>query len=250
MENLLELSKKTLKRRVEARIKEVQEKISATKIQKVDESSPSEEDTDSELESLSSETPDEGSSTHDTSYESEYNDDTTDALRDLIVEFNIAAPCVNRLLIILKSAGLQFLPKTYVALMKTDDVKPKIQEFFDGRYVHFGLAKQISDKLDLLPIATNEDIKININIDGTPLTKSSGSQFWPILGSIQIPSIQEPFEIGIFASPNVKPKTTDFMNQFVQEAKELQKSGLFYKNKIHQIILNAFVCETPQTVSF
>lgn len=40
---------------------------------------------------------------------------------------------------------------------------------------------------------------MNINVDGLPLSKSSGSQFWPIMASIEeIDIYTEPFLIGVY----------------------------------------------------
>lgn len=50
------------------------------------------------------------------------------------------------------------------------------------------------------------EVKININIDGLPLSKSLGSQFWPILASIEIIDLYtEPFAVGVFHGMS-KPK--------------------------------------------
>jgi hypothetical protein len=251
MESLLNLSKKTLKRRLDARVVEVQNEIeslkTALKIPKFaenDEDDQSSQSSDSECGSISS---------HDSSYSDwaaeddvdECTEGIIDLIRDLFVEFNVNAVFVNRLLSILRTAGLEYFPKTYTTLMKTDGPKPEIQVYPDGKYVHFGLENQMVDKLNLLETAPNETIKLNVNIDGTPNTNSSGNQFWPVLGSIQIPSIKEPFEIGIFASPSVKPKETGFLNEFVQEAKLLQNNGLSYKDTNIKFMVNLFVCDTP-----
>lgn len=53
----------------------------------------------------------------------------------------------------------------------------------DGEYYHFGLLKSIENSS--LSLSKNlSNIKISINIDGLPLSKSSQQQLWPILSSI------------------------------------------------------------------
>ncbi|XP_070152031.1 uncharacterized protein [Polyergus mexicanus] len=52
-----------------------------------------------------------------------------------------------------------------------------------GTYYHFGLLNSVLDILT--SIKDNIDcVKIAINIDGLPLSKSSSQQLWPILGSV------------------------------------------------------------------
>lgn len=59
------------------------------------------------------------------------------------------------------------------------------------------------------------EIMIDINIDGLPISKSSPSKFWPILGRL-VWSKREPFIISIFKG-NMDPDIHDFLNLFVGE---------------------------------
>ncbi|EFN63193.1 hypothetical protein EAG_00374, partial [Camponotus floridanus] len=52
-----------------------------------------------------------------------------------------------------------------------------------GQYYHFGLSKAILSIISSIPQNVTS-IKLSINVDGLPLSKSSQQQFWPILGSI------------------------------------------------------------------
>lgn len=64
-----------------------------------------------------------------------------------------------------------------------------------GQYYHFGLSKAILSIIS--SISQNiTSIKLFINVDGLPLSKSSQQQFWPILGSI--PESKKVFVIGIY----------------------------------------------------
>jgi hypothetical protein len=73
----------------------------------------------------------------------------------------------------------------------------EIDHYPDGSYIHFGLKNKLLKQLSTLESpAEQNDIYINANIDGIPLTRSTSSQFWP-----NIPGLNKPFEIDIFSSP-------------------------------------------------
>jgi hypothetical protein len=254
--NLLEQSKITLKRKIALRVRQAEHQLSSmqssSKISKssnekssTDESS-SENESSTEEESSGSET--DGSEDGDDSNFAEYEefDSVINLLRDLLTEFNSCAPFVNRLLPILQQAGLTYLPKTYETFMKTDAHNYDVEHYQDGQYVHYGLKNKLLEQLSSLESPFNQNcININANIDGTPLTKSSGSQFWPILGLSNIPGLNKPFEIGIFSSPLKKPRNTDFLKKFISEAAYLQSNGLMFENKKYSVKIKLIICDTP-----
>lgn len=84
--------------------------------------------------------------------------------------------------------------------MKTSRITSKlISTIRSGIYSHFGIALGIKSKIKQSFYTFPEKIKINIHIDGLPLTNSSKSDFWPILDSICVNSLNytEPFVIDI-----------------------------------------------------
>lgn len=61
---------------------------------------------------------------------------------------------------------------------------------------------------------------IVFNVDGLPISRSSGGQVWPILGSIY--NFTEVFIIGIYYGQTKKPDDSNlFLEDFIAEAKEL-----------------------------
>lgn len=52
-----------------------------------------------------------------------------------------------------------------------------------GEYYHFGLAVGLQTVLENLSSKRIDIVEIVIGIDGLPLSKSSKSQFWPILAN-------------------------------------------------------------------
>lgn len=79
----------------------------------------------------------------------------------------------------------------------------------------------LTENLEILPLT--------INIDGLPLSKSSKSQFWPILMSIDLLEISEPFIVGIYHGLKKPESVMDFLNLFVEEYLFLRENGITIK---------------------
>lgn len=105
---------------------------------------------------------------------------------------------INQLFTLLKKyEPLSFLPKDYRSLLSTvRHVETRSSE--PGNYFHFGfltgILRSLFQSLRVLPNKLND----SVNIDGIPLTKSSNSQFWPILALIRGFPEAKPFVIGIY----------------------------------------------------
>ena len=86
------------------------------------------------------------------------------------------------------------LPKTCRTLLKTPRKVTNIKSVPPGEYYHFGILKGIESVFrfssdDAIP----DVIEIFVNVDGIPISKSSGNQFWPILGMVGNAKKQESF---------------------------------------------------------
>lgn len=119
---------------------------------------------------------------------SELNDKATsnepsleEKLRDWANTYPIPKRAVDSLLAILRSCGIDSLPKNHRTLLKTP-LDIQITETAGGSIWYDGLEKS------LVRLFTNLDrdtsVSLNFNIDGLPLYKSSKISFWPILASI------------------------------------------------------------------
>lgn len=92
---------------------------------------------------------------------------------------NINNLAFSALLILLKNINL-YITRT---VLKTDNFVNgnQFQCVQPGLYYHIGIENGLKSLREVINI--NEDtLKIIIGIDGLPLTKSSNSTFWPILG--------------------------------------------------------------------
>ena len=106
---------------------------------------------------------------------------------------------VNSLLLILRDAGLTYLPKDVRTLREN----PKTTDIIScppGEYFHYGLETALKDVMSKCKsnILNKENITIDINIDGLPICKSPQLSLWPILGRIVDKTCNEVFIIGIY----------------------------------------------------
>jgi hypothetical protein len=73
-------------------------------------------------------------------------------------------------------------------------------------------------------------VKIQVNVDGLPVFKSSNTQLWPILGRIQnenelflSTAENKPLVIGVYQGKHKPTNVTEFLNDFVSEAQHLKQ---------------------------
>ncbi|CAI6377781.1 unnamed protein product, partial [Macrosiphum euphorbiae] len=108
-------------------------------------------------------------------------------LKNWALECNDPHSTLNKLLYILNKEDdpslFQTLPLDSRTLLNSGCSKTtNIINIHPGTYYHFGLSEGITRHL--LKFKHNDEVKVIIGVDGLPLSKSSGSQFWPILAYI------------------------------------------------------------------
>ena len=123
------------------------------------------------------------------------------------------------LLIFLKSNDFPQLPKDSRTLLQT----PKSRDVVcvdPGEYVHIGLKNGLDNILRNEQNIPNT-LRLDFNIDGVPLSKSTNSSFWLILARVFNLNDQPIFTVGIYFGKN-KPKSfSEFLTPFVEELKNL-----------------------------
>lgn len=141
------------------------------------------------------------------------------SLAEWAIQCNIPRSHVNNLLRRLKSdCGLN-LPIDSRTLLKTMRSKPSLSNVFPGQYAHFGLAKGLLTLLSYHNIdSTVTKVRFIVHVDGIPISKSSGSQFWPILCSIHGYEEIKVVIIGIYHGFKKPTNVNDFLYDFVCEA--------------------------------
>lgn len=176
-------------------------------------------------------------------------DTIIEKIRNWTLTFNISQSALTSLLCILKLVnGLEYLPANARSLMRTPRSGKSggiIKKVDSGKFAMFGFMKNLHRSVTEYYNKPPKDIKVNINIDGVPLVKSSGSQFWPILGAIVSDFYTKPFIIGIFHGFN-KPKTSDeLLVNFVNEASDILQQGILFQGENIPVSINAVICDAP-----
>ena len=156
---------------------------------------------------------------------------------------------MDKLLTILKSTSdfdTARLPNTCRTLLKTvrtTNLKPMGK----GHYYHCGIKQGILamlKKCNIRRINSNM-IKLLINVDGLPISKSSGSQFWPILGLITGIPNSKPFLIGIFHGPCKPDDANIFLYDFTIDMLAVIETGISYNGETLKVVIHGFVCDAP-----
>lgn len=171
-------------------------------------------------------------------------------LCQLIIKYKISHNCVNELLEILRSEGLN-VPKDARTLLKTPKSKShEINHIENGSYIHIGVEFMIKPVLQLhFDSLTHLDtLLLSVNVDGLSITNSSKSSFWPILISfINIPILTKiVLPVGIFHGKSSKPGSVfSFLNPFILEMLSLFTNGIYIKGKKFLFSIGQIICDAP-----
>ncbi|CAH1103751.1 unnamed protein product [Psylliodes chrysocephalus] len=216
-----------------------------------------ESDQDFDLEDLLSKTSSEVSScdtlnSNDYTLKDQGNGDSylTYDLKDWTLECKLPQTHITKLLGVLRKYNIK-VPQDARTLMNTQRYVNTIS-VPPGNYSHLGIKTQILKLLAILPqdFQIPSCIKIVINVDGLPLSKSSGSQFWPIIAWFANSNFEwifmtKTFVVGVYHG-YTKPKSpNEFLNQFCQEIIELQENGFLFRNRTLHINISHIVCDAP-----
>ncbi|XP_039309950.1 uncharacterized protein LOC113004041 [Solenopsis invicta] len=168
--------------------------------------------------------------------------DFKDILAVWATEHQVSHTALRALLQILKQHSCFSKLSTDARLLLRIPREQEIRTVTPGIYHHFGLLKSV---LNILTSAKDniDCVKITINVDGLPLSKSSSQQFWPILGSV-LP-YDNVFVIGLYYGYEKSTNANDFLKQFVDEAKDMCENGITINGRNINCRLEALICDTP-----
>ncbi|CAC5384406.1 unnamed protein product [Mytilus coruscus] len=138
------------------------------------------------------------------------------------------------------------LPKDPRTLLGTKTTY-EISELCGGQYFHFGLKSGIKSILSAEPdiLIVDEQIRVQLNMDGLPLFRSSNAQFWPILGRIENVGKGEPFIIGLFYGNSKPSNAADYLSALIEEFNGLKSDGLNYMEQMFTVVLTSVICDSP-----
>jgi hypothetical protein len=182
------------------------------------------------------------------------NDEISDAVNDYdlksllaawAIKYQISQVAVNALLLLLHFLHPQ-LPLDVRTLLATPRQTLITSLRNGGQYMHLGIKYGIEQlaltrKFDTLP----KHLKLQFNVDGLPLFRSSGMCIWPILCLVRDLGCNEPFIVGIYCGSSKPNDLNAFFEQFVAECKSLVSNGLTVCNELFTVELNSFVCDAP-----
>lgn len=169
-----------------------------------------------------------------------------DDLATWATEHQITHVALNSLLNILRKHDLN-LPKDARTLLGTvHSNRTEVQNKAGGQYYHFGLLESISgvlyNNMDILQNVSN--LKLQVSIDGLPLYKSSATQFWPILVTVQHLVQEEPVTIGLFCGDSKPSSLDEYLEDFICEIKDLSHGFEFEGLKL-TLQLTSMICDAP-----
>lgn len=146
----------------------------------------------------------------------------------------------------LRTCGHNDLPNDARTLLNTPrnsivQVSANNESFF-----HIGLKTAIIKQLARTKfVSENDVIMIDLNIDGLPISKSSKSQIWPILGKIYGDKAFTPFVISAYHGYSKPSSLQNFLTPFCQEFNILQNTGLIFDEKRYTIKIRSVICDSP-----
>ncbi|CAI6355527.1 unnamed protein product [Macrosiphum euphorbiae] len=196
---------------------------------------------------VSSSDSDDESKTISAEYLSDDRDPILQMLGNWAVSNNITNVAFSGLLKTLKKHKcFNFFPVDARTVLKTKNIDNKqIQVITPGIYYHFGIEIGLRGLGDWFQF-NDEAIKIVIGIDGLPLTKSSQSCFWPILGYIRnFPGKSKIFLIGLYWGKEKAKDSNTFLKYMVDECNELYQIGFKTPHGTKKVVVELFCCDAP-----
>uniref|UniRef100_A0A7M5VDW5 Uncharacterized protein n=1 Tax=Clytia hemisphaerica TaxID=252671 RepID=A0A7M5VDW5_9CNID len=166
-------------------------------------------------------------------------------LRNVATKYRLSRGCVNDLLSALIDYGVE-VPKDSRTLLKTqrtiDDIIHNPGD--ESSYRYFGIKNNLLLLLseNLLDLSENK-LKLLVNIDGVPISKSSKSQLWPILGAVFRSKFV--FPIAIYHGTSKPSSAEVFLSDFVDEVVDLVRNGIEFDGTIIIFELKAIICDAP-----
>lgn len=175
-----------------------------------------------------------------TEFEVDSSQDCGNFIATWSIRHGVSHNALNELLCFLKNNGFPELPKDSRTLLKTPK-SSEIEIVEPGQYVHIGLKNGI-DNILIKSKQMPEEIKVNFNIDGVPLSKSSSSCFWPILAKTSISKII--IVVGIYHGYGQPQDFNKFLRTFVDELLIMIDNYEFHDKTI-PIRIGVFILDTP-----
>lgn len=184
-------------------------------------------------------------------------DHIADDLARWASEFNIPNNATTKLFHIF-NIKIPSLPLDARTVLKTTR-NVNVEKFCNGSYIYFGIENSLVKKASsgskqrTYPIV--EEIKnklktdliftLTLNTDGLPISDSSSSSFWPILGILDQADDTSPFVIVLFHGQAKPDNANEFFKPFVEECLHLEAQGIVFNNKIYAFRISCIIADAP-----
>lgn len=156
-------------------------------------------------------------------------------LAQLSLKHNLTRACINNNATLPRSCGLE-VPADARTILRTQRKAPVEQ---DGTFVHSGLQSGTSECIQGRTAPT--EVRLQANIDGLPLYKSSSTCFWPMLCTNH--GIRKPFLVSLYCGRGKPPDPNAFLAPFLQDVEHLTASGIQFKGRHVNVKLDAIICD-------
>ena len=170
-------------------------------------------------------------------------------MKEWAIKNKIYLSHLDELLGILGARLMPELPKCAKTFLGASKAQYNIIQMMDkkgsmGEFAYFGIEKGLNMciNLDLHP---DNEINLQINVDGVPLVKSGYQEFCPILCKVHCnPDVYEPFPVTIYFGESKPLDVNLFLDEFVKEINDLQMYGIEISGNHFNIKLKCFICNT------
>ncbi len=167
------------------------------------------------------------------------------------IKNQISHKTINELLIIFRNHpngdfGGHIFPKSARAFLGTmRNVHTKA--IFPGEYCHLGVERVLDFFFILHELPVPDKVEIAVNIDGLPLSKSSGSQVYPILGLILglKKNIMNVVLLGIYHGYQKPSDPNLFLEDFVNECVKLSNDGIKIRGTVVSFQVKFLLFDAP-----
>uniref|UniRef100_A0A0V0J182 Uncharacterized protein n=1 Tax=Schistocephalus solidus TaxID=70667 RepID=A0A0V0J182_SCHSO len=169
-----------------------------------------------------------------------------DRVREWAIESNIAHSHLRTVLEIFKSL-VPDMPTDPRTLLRAS-YSFTVVTMGSGEYVHIGLGSQLKRLLENRCILEGEnEIVVNLAIDGLPVYRKTKLEFWPILAMVIRPFISAVFPVAIYCGNGKPNDVVAFCKQTVDEINELQFNGISLGSSDKSVIVRvaAVICDAP-----
>ena len=115
-----------------------------------------------------------------------------------------------------------------------------------GRYFHFGLQDSLKDALEYTTLNVDcSELRIQLNVDGLPISKSSTLSFWPILCRLVSPKLADTFMVGLYCGLSKPNNVKDYLSHFLDDLNVVTGQGIIIHGKKYSLSIHSIVCDAP-----